>query len=89
MLGLFLLHFTAHMTKQVEPCTLLPEHAMFKHKPKESIPGVLAADKKQEWKQECMCHALVCRRKTGRINWQPKTLVISGRQVGRRVTQKD
>lgn len=48
MLGLFLSRFTAHMMKRVEPRTLLPEHATFKHKPEESIPGVLAADKKQE-----------------------------------------
>lgn len=48
MLGLFLSRFTAHMMKRVEPRTLLPEQATFKHKPEESIPGVLAADKKQE-----------------------------------------
>lgn len=63
MLGLFPSPFTAHMMKRVELRRLPPEHATFKHKSEESIPGVLAADKKQEYKQECVCHAPVCGRK--------------------------
>lgn len=63
----------------MEPCTLPPEHTKFKHKSERNISGVLAADKKQEYKQEHGYHVLVCGRNTGRMNWQPKTLVVSGR----------
>lgn len=43
---------------------------------------------RKEYKQEHRHCALACGRNAGRINQQPKTLVISGRHVGRGVMQK-
>lgn len=73
--------------KRVESLHLPPEYTNFKYKSEKSISGVLLQMRK-EYKQEHGTRALVYGRNAGRVNRQPKTLVISGRHVGRRVMQK-